>query len=66
MTLTAITSFESARRKFFMNSTYMIVYIVGIKCFWAQEAKMSLTDISSLKSERRKFFMNSTYMMCRS
>ena len=55
MTLTAITSLESARRKFFMNSTYMIVYILGIKCFWAQEAKMSLTDISSLESERRKF-----------
>ena len=66
MGLTAISSLESARRKFFMNSTYMIVYIVGIKCFWAQEAKMSLTDISSLESERRKFFMNSTYMMCRS
>ena len=42
------------------------VYIVGIKRFWAQEAKMSLTDIGSLESERRKFFMNSTCMMCRS
>ena len=65
MTLTAITSLESDTRKFFMNTTDMIAYIVRIKCFWGEEAKMSLTDISSLESERRKFFMNSTYMMCR-
>ena len=64
MTLTAISSLESARRKFFMNSTYMMSKL-GIKRFMAQEAKMSLTAISSLESARRKFFMNSTYMMSR-
>ena len=61
MTLTLNSSLESARRKFFMNSTYMMS--VGIKRFWAQEAEMTLTAITSLESARRKFFMNSTYMM---
>ena len=36
---------------------------VGIKRFWAQDAKMSLTAISSIESARRKFFMNTTYIM---
>ena len=86
MSLTAFSSLESARRKFFMHSMYMMsrkqesnvfvlrmqnesnshqlarigekeifheldvhdVYKVGIKRFWAQDAKMSLTAISSL------------------
>ena len=39
------------------------VYEVGIKRFWAQQAKMSLSAKSSLESARRKFFMNSTYIM---
>ena len=42
------------------------VYEVGIKRFWAQQAKMSLSAKSSLQSIRRKFFMNSTYIMSRS
>ena len=99
MSLTAISSLESARRKFFMHSTYSIsrqTFLgsggrndsnthqlarigekkifheldvhdakVGIKRFWAQEAKMSLKAISSLESGRRKFFMNSTFIMSR-
>ena len=65
MTLTASSSLESARRKFFMNSTYIMSTNVGIKRFWAQEAKMSLTANSCLESARRKFFMNSTYIMSR-
>ena len=67
MTLTAISSLEIMRRtrKFFMNSTYIMSRKVGIKRFWAQEAKMSLTANSSLRSARRKFFMNSTYIMSR-
>ena len=64
MSLTAIHSLESARRKFIMNSTYH-VYEVGIKRFWAQQAKMSLSAKSSLESARKKFFMNSTYIMSR-
>ena len=38
---------------------------VGIKRFWAVEAKLSLTATSSLLSARRKFLMNSTYIMSR-
>ena len=41
------------------------VYEVGIKRFWAQQAKMSLSAKSSLESARKKFFMNSTYIMSR-
>ena len=71
MTLTDISSLESARRKFFMNSTYMMSKL-GIKRVRNQtlfghdvqtEAEMTLTAITSLESARRKFFMNSTYMM---
>ena len=65
MSLTAISSLESARRKFFMNSTDNMCRNLGIKRFCAQEAEMSLTAISSLESARRKFFMNSTENMCR-
>ena len=76
MSLTAISSLESAlvfglRRKFARIGSKKIfheldvhhVNIVGITCFWAQDAKMSLTANSSLESARRKFFMNSTYIM---
>ena len=52
MSLTTIRSFESARRKFFINSTYIMSKKVGIKGFLAQEAEMSLTAISSLESAR--------------
>ena len=65
MTLTAISSLESATRKFFMNSTDMMPTKKESNAFGGQEAVMSLTAISSLESERRKFFMNSTYMMSR-
>ena len=65
MSLTAISSLESARRKFFKNSTYINVLKVGIKRFWPQEAEISLTAISSLQSARRNFFINSTYIMSR-
>ena len=58
MTLTANSSKESARRKFFMNSTYIMSRKVAIKGFWAQDPEMSLRAISSLESARRKFFMN--------
>ena len=40
MSLTAISSLESARKKFFMNSTYIMSRKEGIKRFWAQEAEM--------------------------
>ena len=65
MSLTAISSLESARRKFFMKSTYIMSKKVGIKRFWAQDAEMTLTAISLLESARREFFMNSRYIMSR-
>ena len=61
MTLTPISSGESARKKFFMNSTY----IMSRKSESNEEAEMTLTHISSLESGRKKFFMNSTYIMSR-
>ena len=65
MTLTANSSQESGRRKFFMNSTYIMSRKVAIKGFLAQDPEMSLRAISSLESARRKFFMNSIYIMSR-
>ena len=65
MSLTAISLFESARLKFFMNPTQNMRKKIRIKRFWYQKAEMSLTAISSLESTRRKFFMNSTYIMSR-
>ena len=66
MTLTVISLLESARRKFFMNSTYtMSSRKQESKGFWAREAEMSLTGINSLESARIKFFMNSTYIKSR-
>ena len=65
MSLTAISSLESARRKLFMNQTYQIVKKVAIERFCAQEAEMSLTAISTLESVRRKFFVNATYILSR-
>ena len=65
MTLTAISSLYSARRKFFMNSTESMCKNFESNVFGTQEAKVTLTAISSHESARRKFFMNSTYIMSR-
>ena len=60
MSLIAISSLESARRKFFMNSTENICKNLKSNVFGALESEMSLAVISSPESARRKFFMNST------
>ena len=65
MSLTAISSLESASRKFFMNSTYITSRKLESNVFLAEEAKVNLTAIRSLESARRKFFINSTYIMSR-
>ena len=65
MSLKEISSLVSARRKFFMNSTYIMSKSVEIKRFFSQEAEMSQTANSSLESARRKFFINSKYVMSR-
>ena len=49
MSLTAISSLESGRRKFFINSTYIMSKKWESNVFWAQEADMSLTAKSSLQ-----------------
>ena len=56
MSLTAMYLQESARRKFFMNSTYIMS---------REEAEMSLTPMYLHESARRKFLMNSRYIMSR-
>ena len=65
MTLTPISSLESARTKFFMNSTYIMSRKWESNVFWAQEAEMTQTPISSLQSPRKNFLMISTYIMSR-
>ena len=53
------------KKKIFYEFDVHHVKKVGIKRFWAQEAKMSLSAKSSLQSTRRKYFMNSTHIMSR-
>ena len=65
MSLTTISSLESARRKFFINSTYIMSKEWESNVFWAQEAEMSLTAKSSLESAIRKFFINLRCIMSR-
>ena len=65
MGVSAKSSLQSARRKFIMNSTYIMSTKLASNVFWAQQAKMSLSAKSSLESAKRKFFMNSTYIMSR-
>ena len=65
MSLNAISSLESARRKFFMNSTYIISRKLESNVFFAQDAKMSLTAIQLAGIGEKKIFMNSTYIMSR-
>ena len=66
MSLTGnFSSLESARRKFFMNSTYITSRNKESNVYWTQEAEMSLTAISLFESVRAKLFMNSTHNMCK-
>ena len=65
MTLTAISLLESVKKKFLMNSTYIMSRKWESNLFLAQAAEMTLTAISSLESVRKKFLMNSTYIMTR-
>ena len=54
MTLTRISSRESARKKIFMKSTY-IMSRKEKQTFLGQETEMTLTPISSLESARKNF-----------
>ena len=66
MSLTAISSLESARRKFFLNSTCIMSRRQESNVFGLKEAEMSLTTISLLKWARGKFYMNLTHDMFKS
>ena len=63
MSLTAMSLLEWARRKFFMNSTYIMSRKNDSNVFWVQEAEMCVTAMCLLESASRKFFMNSTYII---
>ena len=56
MGLKAITSLESARSKYFMNSTYMMTRKQESNVYRAPQAKMSLTANSSLELWEKKIF----------
>ena len=64
MSITRISSLESARRKFFMISSQNMCKNLESNVFGLRRPKMSLT-ISSLESASRKFFMNPTYIIAR-
>ena len=57
MSLTAISSLESARRKFFMNSPQNMCKNLESHVFGLR--------FSLFQSDRRKFFMNSLQNMCK-
>ena len=65
MSLTSISSLESARRKFFMISSQNMCNNLESNVFGLRRPKMSLTAISSLESASRKFFINPTYIRSR-
>ena len=56
MSLTVISWHESARRKFFMNSTYIMSRKLESNVFFAQDAKMSLTTIQLAGIGEKKIF----------
>ena len=56
MSLTDISSLESERRKFFMNSTYMMCRKLGIKRVMAQQAKMSSNSHQLARIGEKKIF----------
>ena len=56
MSLTAKSSIESPRRKFFMNSTYIMSRKLESNVFFAQDAKMSLTVIQLVGIGEKKIF----------
>ena len=63
MSLTAIQLAQVGENKIFYELDVYHVQKVGIKRFWAQDAKMSPAAMSWLEWARRKFFINWTYIM---
>ena len=55
MSLTAISSLEWARRKFFINANAQHVKKLGIKRFWAEKAEMTSNSHQLAGIEEKKF-----------
>ena len=64
MTLTPISSRESVRKKFLMNSTY-IMYRSGNQTFFGSGDRNDSNSHQIAGIGEKKFFMNSTYIMSR-
>ena len=64
MTLTPISSLESAKKKFFMNSTYIISRKWESKVF-VSGCRNDSNTAQFARIGEKKFFMNSTYIMSR-
>ena len=64
MSLTAISWLESARRKFFMNSTY-IMSRKWNQTFLGSGGRNESNSHQLARIGEKKFFMNSTYIMSR-
>ena len=64
MTLTRISSRESARKQIFMKSTY-IISRKGKKTFLGSGGRNDSNTHQFARIGEKKFFMNSTYIMSR-
>ena len=64
MTLTPLSSLESARKKFLMNSTYIMSRMWESNVFGLGGRNDSNTD-QFARIGKKKFLMNSTYIMSR-
>ena len=56
MSLTAISLLESARRKFFMNSTYTMSRKQESKCFWTREGRNEPNSHQLARIDENKIF----------
>ena len=64
MSLTAISSLESARRKLFMNQTYKLSRKLAVERFCSQEAEMSLTAYQHARIGEKKIFRETRRTYC--
>ena len=65
MILTSIISLESVRKKFFMNSTYIMSRENGNQTFLGSGDRNDSNTQMFARIGEKKFFMNSTYIMSR-
>ena len=65
MTLTPISSLESVRKKFFMNSTYIMSRENGNQTFLGSGGRNDSNSHQFARISEKKFFVNSTFIMSR-